>query len=83
MEQSLLCRTVLSTLTGGSSEKQIRGTNQTNIEGYTESVISYIAKCKEDVTVQGNQKPWMTPEVRLLLKDRDAAFRGGGKAAIC
>lgn len=53
------------------------------------TVTSYIVKCTEDVTViktftaLNNQKPWMTAEVGMLLKTRDAAYRGGEKAALC
>ncbi|KAK3545155.1 hypothetical protein QTP70_001669 [Hemibagrus guttatus] len=45
-----------------------------NLEEYTTSVTSYIGKCIDDVTVsktittRSNQKPWMTAEVRALLK---------------
>ncbi len=45
-------------------------------------------KCIDDVTVtktittRANQKPWMTAEVRGLLKTRDEAFRSGDKAAL-
>ncbi|KAL0151258.1 hypothetical protein M9458_053449 [Cirrhinus mrigala] len=52
------------------------------------SVTSYISKCIEDVTVskditmRANQKPWMSREVRKLLKIRNAAFRSGDKASL-
>ncbi|KAK3574928.1 hypothetical protein QTP86_019810, partial [Hemibagrus guttatus] len=55
---------------------------------YTTSVTSYISKCIDDVTVSktittcSNQKPWMTAEVRALLKSRDSAFRAGDKEAL-
>ncbi|KAK3545229.1 hypothetical protein QTP70_002057 [Hemibagrus guttatus] len=58
------------------------------LEEYTTSVTSYIGKCIDDVTVSktittcSNQKPWMTAEVRALLKSRDSAFRAGDKAAL-
>ncbi|KAI5609732.1 hypothetical protein C0J50_5712 [Silurus asotus] len=48
----------------------------------------YISKCVEDVTIsktittRSNQKPWMTANVRALLKQRDSAFRTGDKAAL-
>ncbi|KAI4871789.1 hypothetical protein NFI96_020449, partial [Prochilodus magdalenae] len=51
-------------------------------------VTSYISKCIDDVTVSKtitthpNQKPWMTAEVRALLKARDSAFKEGDKAAL-
>lgn len=81
MVQSAHCRIVLNTLTGRCSKQQ--PLREKNIKEYAETVISYIAKCAEDVTVvktfttHNNQKLWMTAEVRLLLKARDAAFRGG------
>ncbi|KAK3560673.1 hypothetical protein QTP86_014520, partial [Hemibagrus guttatus] len=59
-----------------------------NLEEYTTSVTSYISKCIDDVTVfktittRSNQKPWMTAEVRALLKLRDSAFRAGDKEAL-
>ncbi|KAL0148752.1 hypothetical protein M9458_055930 [Cirrhinus mrigala] len=62
--------------------------NQTDLQEYTETVTAYIKKCIDDVTVtktittRANQKPWMTAEVRRLLKIRDEAFRSGGKAAL-
>ncbi|KAK3550602.1 hypothetical protein QTP70_000679 [Hemibagrus guttatus] len=59
-----------------------------NLEEYTTSVTSYIGKCIDDVTVsktittRSNQKPWMSAEVRALLKSRDSAFRAGDKEAL-
>ncbi len=58
--------------------------NHTDLQEYTETVTAYIKKCMDDVTVtktittRANQKPWMTAEVRGLLKTRDEAFRSGG-----
>ncbi len=55
---------------------------------YTETETAYIKKCIDDVTVTktittcANQKPWMTAEVRGLLKTRDEAFRSGDKASL-
>ncbi len=57
--------------------------NHTDLQEYTETVTAYIKKCMDDVTVtktittRANQKPWMTAEVRGLLKTRDEAFRLG------
>ncbi len=34
------------------------------------------------ITTRANQKPWMTAEVRGLLKTRDETFRSGDKAAL-
>ncbi|KAI2650776.1 hypothetical protein H4Q32_000841 [Labeo rohita] len=62
--------------------------NHTDLHEYTETVTAYIKKCIDDVTVtktittRANQKPWMTAEVRGLLKSRDDAFRSGDKAAL-
>ncbi len=62
--------------------------NHTDLQEYTETVTAYIKKCMDDVTVtktittRTNQKPWMTAEVRGLLKTRDEAFRSGDKAAL-
>ncbi|KAK1787521.1 hypothetical protein P4O66_016022 [Electrophorus voltai] len=58
-----------------------------NLEEYTASVTGYISKCI-DVTVSKtitscpNQKPWMTAEVRMLLRTRDSAFRTGDREAL-
>ncbi len=55
--------------------------DHTDLQEYTETVIAYIKKCIDDVTVtktittRANQKPWMTAEVCGLLKTRDDAFR--------
>ncbi len=62
--------------------------NHTELQEYTETVTAYIKKCIDDVTVtktistRANQKPWMTTELRGLLKTRDEAFRSGDKAAL-
>ncbi len=62
--------------------------NHTDLQEYTETVTAYIKKCIDDATVTktittlANQKPWMTAEVRGLLKTRDEAFRSGDKAAL-
>lgn len=58
-----------------------------NLEEYTSTVISYIGKCTDEVTIskiittRSNQKPWMTAKVRALLKTRDSTFRAGDKTA--
>ncbi len=62
--------------------------NHTDLQEYTETVTAYIKYCIDDVTVtktittRANRKPWMTAEVRGLLKTRDEAFRSGDKAAL-
>ncbi len=51
-------------------------------------MTAYINKCSDDVTVTNiittrvNQKPWVTAEVRGLLKTRDEAFSSGDKAVL-
>ncbi len=48
--------------------------NHTDLQEYTETVTAYIKNCIDDVTVtktittRANRKPWMTAEVRGLLK---------------
>ncbi|XP_053469877.1 NACHT, LRR and PYD domains-containing protein 4-like [Ictalurus furcatus] len=37
---------------------------------------------KQTITTRSNQKPWMTAEVRALLRTRDSAFKAGDKAAL-
>ncbi len=62
--------------------------NHTDLQEYTETVTAYIKKCIDDVTVtktittRANQKPWMTAEVRGLLKTGDEAFRSGDKSDL-
>ena len=57
--------------------------NVTDLQEYTESVIGYINKCTDDVTVaktiktRANRKPWLTGEVCSLLRARDAAYKSG------
>ncbi|XP_049331041.1 probable RNA-directed DNA polymerase from transposon BS [Astyanax mexicanus] len=59
-----------------------------DLEEYAASVTGYISKCIDDVTVsktittRPNQKPWMTAEVRALLRTCDSAFRVGDKVAL-
>lgn len=60
----------------------------TDIEEYADVVSGYILKCMDDVcvtkniTVQANQKPWMTTEVQVLLKARISAFKSGDVTAL-
>ena len=57
--------------------------NLTDIQEYTDTVISYISKCIDDVThtktiiIRANQKPWLTGDVYRLLGARDNAYRAG------
>ncbi len=62
--------------------------NTTDLQEYTETVTAYITKCIDDVTVtktitvQANQKPWLTGEVYRLLKAQNAAFRAGDEEGL-
>jgi len=57
-----------------------------DLEEYASTVLCYIQNCVNNVTVEKriqihpNQKPWMTKEVRALLKGRNIAFRSGDSA---
>ena len=57
-----------------------------DLETYTGTVLDYIKFCMGTVSVDRNirvfpnQKPWMTRQVRSLLKARDIAFRSGDRA---
>src|SRR4029434_9224789 len=57
-----------------------------DLEVYTSTVLCYIKHCVDTVTVDRrirvypNQKPWMTKEVKVLLKDRSAHLRSGDEA---
>ncbi|KAL0173817.1 hypothetical protein M9458_029785, partial [Cirrhinus mrigala] len=57
-----------------------------DLETFTGTVLDYIKFCIGNVTVDKNirvfpnQKPWMTSQVRRLLKARDAVFRSGDRA---
>uniref|UniRef100_A0A669B6K4 Reverse transcriptase domain-containing protein n=1 Tax=Oreochromis niloticus TaxID=8128 RepID=A0A669B6K4_ORENI len=58
-----------------------------NLQEYTDTVLSYIRNCVDNVTVNKrvrvfpNQKPWMNSEVQSLLKSRNTAFKSGDRAA--
>ncbi len=62
--------------------------NTTDLQEYSETVTAYITKCIDDVTVtktitvQANQKPWLTGEVYRHLKARNAAFRAGDEVGL-
>lgn len=61
---------------------------EVDLEEYASSVTCYISKCVDDVTttrtitIHPNQKPWLTAEVRSLLRARDSAFRKGDTEAL-
>ncbi|XP_068506804.1 transmembrane protein 176 isoform X8 [Syngnathus scovelli] len=52
------------------------------------TVSAYINKCTEDVSTtkniitRGNQRPWMTEEVRQTLRARNSAFKSGDKETL-
>ncbi|XP_024121111.1 uncharacterized protein LOC112142095 [Oryzias melastigma] len=56
-----------------------------DLENFTDSVLCYIKNCVETVTVNKlirvypNQKPWMTQEVKQLLRKRNTAHKSGDK----
>ncbi|KAI4898623.1 hypothetical protein NFI96_006404 [Prochilodus magdalenae] len=50
----------------------------TDLEEYTSSDVTV----SKTIITRPNQKPWMTAEVRALLKARDSAFKEGDKAAL-
>ncbi|KAI3367243.1 hypothetical protein L3Q82_008295 [Scortum barcoo] len=74
-------RTALSALTGKCSRRD------TDLDGYTSSVLSYLKFCTDAVLptktikVFPNQKPWLDSTVKLLLKACNAAYRSGDKLA--
>ena len=62
--------------------------NHTDTEEYTDTVISYITKCIDDVTYTksiitwANRKPWLTGDVHRLLRARDSAIRAGDESGL-
>ena len=54
---------------------------QQDLQGFTDTVLSYIKYCTDNVTVDKNikvypnRKPWMTSEVQSLLRARNATFK--------
>ena len=57
-----------------------------DLDVFTDTVLCYIKNCVDTVTVEKripvypNQKPWMTREVKQLLKDRNTALKTGDRA---
>lgn len=55
-------------------KKAATDSQHTNLEEYAASVSAYMEKCIEDIcvtktiTIRANQKPWMSPEVRGMLR---------------
>ena len=88
-EPSLPSRTVLSALTGKCLGRQQPPTAPLTWRRTRHQLLvsSRVRVCIDDVTVKSitmrsNQKPWMTAEVRALLRARDIAFRAGDKEAL-
>ena len=58
-----------------------------DLQEYAEVVIGFISKGVDDVTVvktvktRVTKEPWLTDEVRSLLKTRDSAFKAGDTVA--
>lgn len=56
---------------------------QEDLSAYTETVLFYIKTCADNVAVEKHfqqfphQKPWMTGEVKALLRNHNTAFRSG------
>lgn len=75
---SQLCRTASKALIGKWSEAASCG-SCIDLEEYTETVTAYISKFIDDVTAtkavtsRANQRPWLTAEVRMLLRMQDVA----------
>lgn len=77
----------------GASQQLQDGFDRTNwdifehqdLEMFTDCVLCYIKHCIDTVTAvkciqaYSNQKPWITREVRQLLKERNIAFRSGNR----
>ena len=59
-----------------------------NLDELTNHVSAYInfceGVCSKEKTVKcyGNNKPWVSKELKLLLKEKKRVFRGGDKAKI-
>ena len=57
-----------------------------DLERFASSVLQHVKNCVDAVTVEKkvriypNTKPWMTPKVTRLLKERDSAFRSKDRA---
>ena len=62
--------------------------NHIDNEELTDTVLSYIRKCTDDVThtktiiTRANKKPWLTGAVHRLLRARDKAFRAGDRIGL-
>ncbi|KAK1802693.1 hypothetical protein P4O66_021191 [Electrophorus voltai] len=54
----------------------------TSLVNKSADAISDDVTVSKTITTRPNQKPWMTAEVRMLLKTRDSAFRTGDREAL-
>uniref|UniRef100_A0AAQ6A6Z6 Reverse transcriptase domain-containing protein n=1 Tax=Amphiprion ocellaris TaxID=80972 RepID=A0AAQ6A6Z6_AMPOC len=56
-----------------------------NLDEYTDTVTSYIHFCEERIlptrtrVSYANDKPWFTPRLRQIKKEKEAAFRSGDR----
>lgn len=55
---------------------------QQDVAHYTSTVLFYIQNRTDSVYVNKDQ-PWMTRDVKLLLRDCDPAFRSGNEELCC
>ena len=59
-----------------------------DIDASLDAVNSYILFCEElvvqskQVTVYPNQKPWFTPNVKALLRERSVAFKSRNRERV-
>ncbi|KAJ4920918.1 hypothetical protein JOQ06_000173 [Pogonophryne albipinna] len=59
-----------------------------DINGLTDCITDYMNFCEEHIvptrTVQcfPNNKPWITPDIKALLKDKKRAFRSGNREEL-
>ena len=62
--------------------------HHTQVQEYAESVSAFTHKCMEDVSVmkntttRANKKPWMSSEVRAMLKPQNVTFKSGDMVAL-
>lgn len=59
-----------------------------SIDEVTDTVSSYIAFCvdhvleSKEIKIYSNTKPWITPELKKLLQERQAAFKEGDQPRV-
>lgn len=68
--------------------KQAATYNTTDLQEDVETLAAYMRKCIDNIKVtktisaRANQKPWLTGEVRRLMRARNNAFRAGDEAGL-